>query len=266
MKKTIVFVDSGAGGLHILKGCENLGLCFDCVYLADNLNGPYGALSRRKLLKISYNLVQNAIKNYNPKIIVFACNTLTVNAIKYVRKKFPSVFFIGVEPALKKAKIFGGTTIILSTPATEKKCAKLGKKVVKSLKNEYKSQGLKFSNDDKFSVVPLKNLAHEIDENLENLDALMPSLKRIFSSSQFSSCENLVLGCTHYIALKKQIIMCLKNVQIFDGLDGICGRISYIVKKLNIKQQDKIKIKFVLTKKDENFKNKLKKYYKKIKI
>ena len=265
-EKTIAIIDSGLGGLHILKECYKVLRGYNFVYVADTFNAPYGSKSKHELKKIANNLVENIEKKYKPEAIVFACNTLTVNAIKGVRKNF-DIKFVGTEPALKQAKIFGGDTIIFATKSTLKYYSKLNKKVNNAIKSEYKKQNLKYTNTDKVYKVFIPNLPIEIDQNFEDLDCLTEKLKAVFDKEIYQNCTNFVLGCTHYIAIKPQ----LKNIfssdiQFFDGSKAVAKRVQNIVPKLNKRKKVEIakRIKFLATDGDLLKKKNLIKYFNKI--
>ena len=262
MHNSIIVIDSGAGGTHILAQCARLMPHQDFVYIADTQNAPFGAKTHLEIVKIAENLVQFSIEKYNPKIIVFACNTLTVNAIKRMRKKFSQITFVGVEPALKQAQIYGGNTIIFATNSTQKYFGKLKVKVRLQLRQEYYKQGLKYVPPGKIFKVSSKTLARQIDENLENLDVLMPTLKNIFSKPKYLACQNLVLGCTHYLAVKPQIQKILPNIKMFDGALAVAKQVQKFAPEKSSGTQ---KITLITTDGNNILKQKFEKYFEKIK-
>lgn len=266
-KKTIAVIDSGIGGLHILKECCKVLPNYNYVYVADTFNAPYGDKSKRKLNKIAYDLVEKIDKKYKPEIIVFACNSLTVNTIKSIRKKFKNKF-VGTEPAIKQAKINGGDILIFATKSTLKNYNNLNKKIDRQLKTEYRKQNLKYINFDKVYKVYIDNLPTEIDNNIENLDSLTEKLKTVFDNEIYKHCPNVVIGCTHYIAIKKQ----LKNIlgadkQFFDGVKAIAKQVLLLSesKRTKNKKFDMEKnLKFLVTDGDLIKKQNLINYFKKI--
>lgn len=262
--KKIVLIDSGIGGLHILSACQKLLPNQDFVYVADNKNAPYGNKNSKQLKNIAVELVEYCLNNYSPQIIVLACNTLTVNTIKYLRKKFPRIQFVGTEPALKQARIYGGNTIILATESTQKHFFSLNKKISLQLKQEHKTLNLKYSISDKIYKLSIPNLATLIEDNMENLDILIPLLNNSFKKQKFQSCQNLVLGCTHYTAIKKQLQTALPNIKIFDNTIAVAKQVA----KLSGPQatnQTKQNITFVCTTNSKEYEQKLKDYFERLK-
>ena len=104
MENTIGFYDSGVGGLNILqKTISHLGN-MDFIYVADNLNLPYGNKSDSFILNRSLEIVSFLIKE-KANTIVLACNTATAISIDFLRAKYKDINFIGIEPAVKTAFI-----------------------------------------------------------------------------------------------------------------------------------------------------------------
>ena len=229
-KKRIVFVDSGSGGLHIMAKVQKLMSHYELIYIADTFNAPYGNKSRGKLLQISRSLVEYITSHYNPEIIVLACNTLTMNTISRLREEFFRTKFVGVEPALKQARIYGGDTIVFATKATLKNYKQLNKKITAELKSQYEENNLEYVDDDKVFRLKSKECAALVDKYLEDLSRLKPYLENLFSKPKYKNVENIVLGCTHFVAIKEEINDIFERVRFFDGTTGVANRIRDIAR------------------------------------
>ena len=90
----ICFFDSGIGGATILKEVIKLLPYENYVYYADSINNPYGNKTKNELFKIVSNVVDNLLE-YNPKLIVCACNTATAMVLNDIRKKYKDIIFVG---------------------------------------------------------------------------------------------------------------------------------------------------------------------------
>ncbi len=203
MKKVAV-IDSGSGGINVLK--QLFLTCHDCkfLYLADEKNAPYGEKTLFQLQEIAAELIDFLQKVFAPEIIVFACNTLTATAIEYVREKYPNIIFVGSQPALKPAcqKYGEENVLLLATPTTIRE-----------------SQFLhSYPNVATLSIDGLPTL---IDENLFELENLIPLLQE---SLLPYSPKAIVLGCTHFEALKE--VLSFKNAELFSSSEGIAKRLS----------------------------------------
>src|SRR2546423_8686301 len=114
--KPIGVLDSGVGGLTVLRELlrEVPGERF--VYLGDTGNGPYGERSEpdiqaRVLAGTRFLLERDA------KLIVVACNAASISALAALRAAFPQTPFVGTVPAVKMAAV-GPTASALGVPST----------------------------------------------------------------------------------------------------------------------------------------------------
>jgi glutamate racemase len=94
--------DSGLGGLSVWRHLHARMPNEDFIYVADNANVPYGDKSEawireRMVVMTEWFLAQGC------KAIVWACNTATAAGATYIRERYPDVFFVGLEPAIKPA-------------------------------------------------------------------------------------------------------------------------------------------------------------------
>ena len=111
--------DSGVGGLSVLKAILNELPTEDVIYLADQANVPYGSRSLEDVRGFSQTNTLYLLE-LGVKLIVVACNTASAAALHTLRQVFPTVPFVGMEPAVKPAAEGTNTGIVgvLATPAT----------------------------------------------------------------------------------------------------------------------------------------------------
>ena len=98
-----VFIDSGVGGIPYMTSLLKKEPGASCVYVADNKNFPYGEKSHDEVVACVTDVVEKICERFEPAVIVLACNTISVNALEVLRKKFPQVQFVGTVPAIKLA-------------------------------------------------------------------------------------------------------------------------------------------------------------------
>ena len=209
----IGFYDSGLGGIKTLKDIIDMGLKGEIYYLADEENRPYGTKSIQEVKKIAEENTKILV-DLGCKIIVIACNTATSVAISYLREKFPDTNIIGTEPAIKLAvkEELNKKILLLATTITVH-----GEKLNELVKKLNASNKIEFLATDKLvTLIEDENFLNnqtEIDKYLEN------SLKK-YNLDEFS---HIVLGCTHFPLVKKNIeeIVKGKNITVIDGNEGI---------------------------------------------
>ncbi len=208
-------MDSGIGGLSVLKEMVKLMPGEDFVFYGDSANAPYGT---RELSQIQRIVMDRAEYLYSKgiKALVVACNTATSAAIGMLRNRYTDIPVIGIEPALKPA-VSGDerhTVVVMATPMT------IREKKFQSLMAKYADEGTVYP-------LPCPGLADLIEEgNIEGeklekyiLELLMPYLGE--------HIDYIVLGCTHYPFAKKTIQKIAgDNVRIIDGSLGTARQLK----------------------------------------
>ena len=225
-RKRLIVIDSGTGGLHILKECTRILPECEYIYIADTCNSPYGNKSRRKLQKITLPLFQYLENKYHPDGFVIACNTLTTCCIDTLRKVIKTPI-IGTEPALKQAKTHGGKTIFFATKTTINNFAILNSKI----ENMLHYRNIHFEKNQKILKINIKNLATLLDYHNQNEKEIRSLIENEFSKKKYKQTKNIVIGCTHYIAVEQQMKEIFgKEVRIFDGAKAVAKQVEYIIK------------------------------------
>ncbi len=93
--------DSGAGGLTILSALRQELPQEDYIYIGDTAHCPYGVRSDAEIADLTTNACRFLVEQ-GVKLIVIACNTASQAALNVVRSTF-DVPFVGVVPAVKPA-------------------------------------------------------------------------------------------------------------------------------------------------------------------
>ncbi len=188
---TIGIFDSGVGGLSILQELVKLNnqqhfppLLVE--YFADNAFCPYGEKTEEQILERVIGIVDFFVDKH-VNIIVLACNTVTAVAIETLRKNYPLIKFVGIEPAVKPAAEQTLTNVIgvLATKRTLNSARFLQK--VKELPPEV--------------IVKTcigTHLATMVEEGEENSIATRELLSAYITPMLYDGIDQLVLGCTHY--------------------------------------------------------------------
>ena len=115
----IGLLDSGVGGLSILREVRAQLPAESIVYLADQAHVPYGPRSIEQVRAFTLGVAQYLIAQH-VKLIVVACNTASAAALYTLRAHFPDLPFVGMEPAVKPAARATRTGVIgvIATEAT----------------------------------------------------------------------------------------------------------------------------------------------------
>ncbi|SKA88884.1 glutamate racemase [Clostridium sp. USBA 49] len=223
MLKPIGFFDSGIGGISVLKETIKILPHEDYIYFGDSKNAPYGTKTTNEVKKLTFEAV-NFLLSKDIKAIVIACNTATSAAIDDLRKFYKNIPIIGIEPALKPAVELKkrGKIIIMATPMT------LSEKKFNNLMNSYK-------NDNDIEPLPCAGLVELIEQGLLEGEELNFYLKNKLQPYLNSNISSVVLGCTHYPFIKKELSKILnKDIEIIDGSLGTAKQLKRQLLKENI--------------------------------
>jgi glutamate racemase len=199
--------DSGVGGLSVLMDLERLMPNENFVFLADQLYVPYGEKSKDELVKLTARITNFFKRKHNIKMMVVACNTATCGAIDELRMRFPSLPIVGTVPAVKTAgeKSQTGTVAVISTPSTSQ--SKALRQLIKT-----HCQDLNVLN------IGCANLEDTVEHGDVYSGAVSKLLIKYLAQVRNSKADHLVLGCTHYVFLKKTLNKFLgPRVKLVDG-------------------------------------------------
>jgi len=222
VNKPIGIIDSGIGGLSIWKEIVKELPKESTIYLADSRNCPYGSKSSKEIYRLTRQLVKFLLSK-KVKLIVLACNTITVSCLDKLRKDFPNTPIIGTVPVIKTAvlKTKNNRIGVLSTVVTAK--SKYQKNLIVTF-----GRGMRVFNIGTDKLVPIIEngnfKAREMKDVL--LEELDPFIK--------SNIDTLVLGCSHFPFLKKEMQKILgKKVLILDSSSAIARQVERVLKNNN---------------------------------
>jgi len=214
--------DSGIGGLSIYNEIKNSMPNESTIYIADNLNAPYGKKAESEIIQLSIKNTQKLV-DLHCKLIIVACNTATTNAIEVLRKKF-NIPIVGIEPAIKPAMLETKSNNI-GVLATEKT---LSSNLFLKTSDRF-SKGINIHEQIGFDLVRI------IEENGINEELLIPKLREYIEPMLEKNIDHLVLGCTHYYYLMYLLKKILPNgVKILDSSRAVTKRVQNLLKDYNI--------------------------------
>lgn len=203
--------DSGRGGEFIADGLRILLPEHEYSVVNDREHVPYGSRSNVEVLALTDAAIQPLLGQC--PIIVIACNTATMAAIRSLRARYPDTKFIGIEPMIKPASLLSMTKhcTVLATPLT--------------LKSERYQ-----------SLVALYGDGLTIDEPNASGWAAAIEFDEVSSidysgvaSSIKSGSDTIILACTHYIMLKETLTELFPTAVILEPTKAIAKQITRLV-------------------------------------
>jgi len=119
LEKPIAILDSGVGGLTVVKEVMRQLPLERVIYYGDTLRAPYGPRPEHEVRMFTRQIVDYLL-NFDPKMIVIACNTATAVALEEIRSMtdVPVVGVIqpGARAAIKRSK--NGQIGVIGTEGT----------------------------------------------------------------------------------------------------------------------------------------------------
>ncbi len=216
--------DSGVGGLSVLKQLAILLPNENFIYFGDRKNIPYGTKQPNEVKKLSEKIVDFLLQQ-KVKIIVIACNTATAFAIQHLRKKYPFIDFVGMEPAIKPAAqtTQTGKIGVLATSLTLKG-------------NHFNTTKKKYAQGIKVLEQAGTGLVEIVEQNQIGTDKSLTLLHNYITPMINEGIDKLVLGCTHYPFLTEDIkkIIGNKQVEIIDPAKAVASRTKYLLKQKDL--------------------------------
>ncbi len=225
---SIGIFDSGVGGLSVLKELVALLPHERVCYVADAAHCPYGPRSAQEVLQLSLNIVNFLLQEKHCKMIVVACNTATAAAIDELRKMFPHVPFVGMEPAVKPAaqQSRTGNIGILATAGT----------LQGRLFNETKAR---YAADVKMHVVVGTGLVELVEQGREDSPEAEELLKTYLQPMLDDNVDELVLGCTHYPFLQNAIEKITQGSMVIENsAPAVAAQIKRLLEQRNLACSD----------------------------
>ena len=158
--RPIAIIDSGIGGLSVLKQLIKKYKYGQYIYFADNKYMPYGNKNKQFVKNRILEIIEFLRKEYKVKKILIACNTA-------------SSCLYGIKEKDIEFLTFNKEYTYLTTQLTKE-----------NLKG--------------YKVISSKNLAKLIEKNINKPKKLDKIIKQTINDLELHKLSNLILGCTHY--------------------------------------------------------------------
>lgn len=207
----IGFIDSGFGGLTVVKQSLKQLPNESIIYLGDSARTPYGPRSLQEVKRYIWQMT-NYLREKGIKMLVIACNTGTAAALEEIRATLAipvvGVIHSGCRTAIKNTT--GGHVGVIGTQGT------INSNMYEEVMLE-KADTLNITSiacPEFVELVESQNI--ETDEALDIINHRLEPLKE-------AKVDSLVLGCTHYPLLidKIQKVMGPEVTLIDSGVETI---------------------------------------------
>lgn len=220
--RPIGFFDSGLGGLTSIPNLfENLPN-ERVIYFGDTARTPYGSKAVSTIKQYAMEIAEFLVSK-DVKMLVIACNTISATCLDDLRKRFPDIPILGIiSPAAKKVAgccSEDNNIGIIATKVTTQSGAY--RKRIKELNPRLRVF-------DRATPVFVPLIEEGIIEN-EIMNLTIHYYMDDFIRD--NKIDTLVLGCTHYPIIRKNIESIYPDLKIINPSYEIIGRVRQILQK-----------------------------------
>ncbi len=232
-------LDSGVGGLSVLKELIKLMPDKDYLFLGDTKNMPYGTKTPEQLYSFTKKILDFFISK-DVKNVVFACNT--TSAVVYDKLNFEYGSKIKIFPLIQSA----AKSAIEGLKDDDTICVFATRATVNS--NKYFTEIAKIN--DKINVlnVDCTGFVEIVEKRLYNDPSSIDLIKEKLKIAKENCAKRIILGCTHYPYLV-DIFKKIYDVEYFNPASALAD-----VVKNSMKNTSKTgSIQFFATKSPKDF-------------
>jgi glutamate racemase len=216
----IAVVDSGLGGIPYLIRTREQMPNHHYIYCADNRGFPYGTKSEAEIIASFSAMVERVIAQFQPMVIVVACNTASVVALSYLRQRF-SIPFVGVVPAVKPAALASPNRRIgiLATKRT------VEGNYLQRLINEFAADCsiIRYAATDLINAIE----TDPFGQQRAVLEPLFQDIRQVFLGA---GVDTMVLACTHFLLIETLFLEYLgQDFKILDSRNGVARQTERVL-------------------------------------
>ncbi|MFN7177506.1 MAG: glutamate racemase [Thermaurantiacus sp.] len=226
--RPILFLDSGVGGLTVLRAVRRFLPAAPLAYCADTAGFPYGTKEEPEVSARVAGLLGRLAERLEPRLIVIACNTASTIALSFVRGVLGNVPIVGTVPAIKPAAERSRSRVIgvLGTPATVRQA------YVDDLSLRFAAdcRVLRHGAPALVDVAEAKLRGHAVDKRV-----VRAALDGLRIQTDGHAMDTVVLACTHFPLLLPELEEAATEVEVagapafLDGSEGIARRVAHLL-------------------------------------
>ncbi|HLR10101.1 MAG TPA: glutamate racemase [Sporosarcina sp.] len=193
MNQAIGVIDSGVGGLTVVKELLQQLPNESIIYIGDNKRCPYGTRSEQEVLQFTLEMVEK-LAEMNIKLLVIACNTATAVALEAVQQRFDMPVIGVIVPGARAALMASSTNEIAVLGTT---------RTIES--NVYKEEIQKQCPEAVVYSLACPEFVPIVESGLYQSEASQPVIQKRLAHLAPYQFDAAILGCTHYPLIEHHI-------------------------------------------------------------
>ena len=227
--RPIGFFDSGLGGLTCVTPLMKKLPEEKIIYFGDTARTPYGSKATSTIKSFSMEIADFLVKNH-VKMIVIACNTVSSTCVDDLQQRFPHIPILGIiEPAAREVAeqcFSGGNVGVIGTKVTIGSHA-----YMRSIK--------KYSKRINIYETPCPAFVPLIEEGIIENDIMDLTIKYYMDDFVCKNeLDTIVLGCTHYPMIKKNIERIYPKLRIINPSSIVVKNIEQVLREKDMLAKD----------------------------
>jgi len=227
--------DSGIGGLTVAKAIQHALPNESFIYFGDTAHLPYGDKSPESIRHYAKRITELLLAS-QCKAIVIACNTASAHAFKEVVKQVPAgvpvINVVDPVAAYTAYHYTKGKIGVIGTKGTIQ--SRIYVKRIEKLNKQLKVLS---------NATPL--LASMIEEGYFNNKISQTIINNYLSKPTFKGIDALILGCTHYPLIKKEVEKFYQQkIEIIDSATVVAEHVAEVLNKRKLLNETKRKPKY----------------------
>jgi len=218
--RPIGVLDSGLGGLTVIKAMQKFLPDESFIYVGDSLRAPYGDKDRDTILSYGRELL-GFLKRRRVKAVIIACGTISSNVFEEVKAGFDIPIIDVVRPGVK---------------AGIKLCQKKGKERLGVIATEATINSGFFQKllgesgiEARYKACPL--LVPMVEAGMATHTVTKKVISAYLKDWKNESVDALLLGCTHYPILSEPIKDFWKELTLIDMADSAVKECKRMLKQ-----------------------------------
>ena len=201
MRKLVGVIDSGVGGLTILKQLQVAYPQCDYIYIADGAYCPYGTKQPHEIFRRVYLLVYY-LKWRGVTSVIIACNTASTY-VERLRRMFPFPIHDVIAP-----------TCHLIADVTE--CRRVALLATDATVDSGIYQRTLLSYGIDTVAYKCSSFVPFVEANAVNTPQCEQTVRHVLQQLPLANIDTVILGCTHFPLLRKQITQCTGNAKVVE--------------------------------------------------
>ena len=229
-EQPIGIFDSGVGGLTVAHSIKSLLPQEKIIYFGDTFHLPYGDKSSESVRYYACR-ISDFLLEKNCKTVLIACNTASSSAYDEV-----------VEHVAGRAVVLNVVDPVVSLVSKKHKDGKVGvigtKGTINSKTYEQKIHRINASIEVISMATPL--FVPMIEEGFIYDDISNAIIRAYLSDKRFSDIHTMILGCTHYPIIKRQIEKFFNfGIDIIDAADIVAQKLKSTLEEMELLHKGK---------------------------